>query len=170
MTFSLSEYTTHTNKTHPNNIMQTRIFKPYQNHLLIGTVCKWVALKENKPAGNWLSLPCFWAWMAIFTLLSSACWLFDQTKRGPCAIKKLEMIRILVLWNGSSLSLSLIISFPSPFQHPLCLSVLLSPSLCVSVWLSQISLVRSVFLRLTWDNNRPTRQLHVLPHCCWTGE
>lgn len=57
--------------------------------------------RKTNPADNWLSLPCFCAWMAIFTLLSSACWLFYQTKR-------LAVFHILVLWNGLSRSLPLI--------------------------------------------------------------
>lgn len=43
-------------------------------------------------------------------------------------------------------------------------------SVRVSFWLSQIPLVRRALFGLTWDKNRPTRQLYVILHYCWTGE
>lgn len=119
--------------------------------------------RKTNPADNWRSLPCFCAWMAIFTLLSSACWLFYQTKRVLYAMKRLAEVH-MVLWNGLSFLLSLIspLSTSSLF---VCLSLSLSRSLSVRVsyWLSQIPLVRRVLFGLTWDKNRPTRQLYVIP-------
>lgn len=119
--------------------------------------------RKTNPADNWRSLPCFCAWMAIFTLLSSACWLFYQTKRVPYAMKRLAEVH-MVLWNGLSFLLS---HFSSFYILPVCLSVSFSLSCSLSVrvsyWLSQIPLVRRVLFGLTWDKNRPTRQLYVIP-------
>lgn len=85
--------------------------------------------RKTNPADNWRSLPCFCAWMAIFTLLSNACWLFYQTKRVPYAMKRLAEVH-MVLWNGLSFLLS---HFSSFYILPVCLSVSFSLFLCVSV-------------------------------------
>lgn len=107
--------------------------------------------RKTNPTENWLSLPCFCA-MAIFTLLSSACWLFYQTKRGLCVMKRLAVFHILVLWNGLSLSVSEMLLY-------LFLPLSLSLSLHVGFWLSQRPLVRRALFGVTWDKKRPTRQL-----------
>lgn len=88
-----------------------------KKHLLIGNSMQMTgAERKTNPTDNWLSLPCFCAWMSIFTLLSRACWLFYQTKR-------LAVFHILVLWNGLSGFLSLRLSYFPLFPHPLCLSL-----------------------------------------------
>lgn len=153
------------NKTHSHNIILTIIVYPHQNHLLTGTVCKWIAQKEKQTL-QIIDYPCHgferewqfslsWRVCADYSVRQKevrswwkdwqwfTSWCSGRTRVSFCLSESLSFF----------FSLSLSLSTSSLFVClPACLSV------CVSVWLSQIPLVRSVLFGLTWDKNGPTRQ------------
>lgn len=101
--------------------------------------------RKTSPADNWLFLPCFCARTAIFTLLSSARWLFYQTKR------------LAAVHTGKGLSHPCLLSLPPPTYLP-------SLPVHVSSWLNQIPLVRRAPFGMTPDKNSQANKT-VVRYC-----